>query len=237
MRVLMIAAALAVAASAAAAAQTTHGLPGTIEGRADVVDGDTVIVNGVNVRLQGVDAPEWHQPGGPPATDAMREIVGKWLRCQLTGQKTRGRDVGYCFNAAGKDIAAEIISGGWALSCPRYDVDQRYLKSERPEAVHRQPRASYCVSPPSVAQAPQPAPASPLARAPAPPPCHATEESYTPPSTDCAIKGNINRSGERIYHMPEQPHYPVTKISPNKGERWFRTEAEAIAAGWRKSKV
>jgi hypothetical protein len=29
----------------------------------------------------------------------------------------------------------------------------------------------------------------------------------------------------------------VTLIEPEKGERWFCSEAEAIAAGWRKSRV
>ena len=50
------------------------------------------------------------------------------------------------------------------------------------------------------------------------------------------IKGNINNKGEKIYHLPNQQHYKKTKISPEKGERYFKTEAEAQAAGWRKSK-
>jgi hypothetical protein len=54
----------------------------------------------------------------------------------------------------------------------------------------------------------------------------------------CNIKGNISMStGERIYHMPGQEYYSETVISPGKGERWFCSEAEARAAGWRKSKV
>jgi len=49
----------------------------------------------------------------------------------------------------------------------------------------------------------------------------------------CSIKGNIGRSGERIYHLPGQPSYAATRISPERGERWFCSEAEAEAAGWR----
>ncbi len=52
----------------------------------------------------------------------------------------------------------------------------------------------------------------------------------------CRIKGNISSSGERIYHVPGGQYYDRTKISPQKGERWFCTEAEAVAAGWRKAK-
>ncbi len=51
----------------------------------------------------------------------------------------------------------------------------------------------------------------------------------------CRIKGNINAKGERIYHMPGQRAYGATRIKPTKGERWFCSEAEAIAAGWRKA--
>lgn len=42
-------------------------------------------------------------------------------------------------------------------------------------------------------------------------------------------------SGERIYHVPGQPYYDETRIDTAKGERWFCSEAQARAAGWRKS--
>ncbi len=52
----------------------------------------------------------------------------------------------------------------------------------------------------------------------------------------CNIKGNISKDGERIYHVPGQGNYEQTRISVDKGERWFCSEDEAIAAGWRKAK-
>ena len=53
----------------------------------------------------------------------------------------------------------------------------------------------------------------------------------------CRIKGNISyNSGERIYHMPGQEDYFRTRITWSDGERWFCTEAEARAAGWRKAR-
>ena len=55
--------------------------------------------------------------------------------------------------------------------------------------------------------------------------------------TNCVIKGNINAQGEKIYHVPGQKYYDVTVIDTSKGERWFCTENEAVANGWRKSKV
>lgn len=54
--------------------------------------------------------------------------------------------------------------------------------------------------------------------------------------SNCPIKGNVSyKTGERIYHTPDCPYYLSTKINDAYGERWFCTEAEARAAGWRKA--
>jgi hypothetical protein len=55
------------------------------------------------------------------------------------------------------------------------------------------------------------------------------------PSAECVIKGNVNRKGERIYHLPGQLNYAQINMTKGLGERWFCTEAEADAAGWRKA--
>lgn len=47
---------------------------------------------------------------------------------------------------------------------------------------------------------------------------------------ECTIKGNINRQGEKIYHVPGGLHYSQTNP-----EEWFCTEKEARDAGFRKS--
>ena len=53
------------------------------------------------------------------------------------------------------------------------------------------------------------------------------------PSGNCQIKGNINSRGDRIYHVPGSRYYGATQINTSRGERWFCSEAEARAAGWR----
>ena len=50
---------------------------------------------------------------------------------------------------------------------------------------------------------------------------------------DCAIKGNITASGEKVYHTPGSAWYARTRIDESAGEAWFCTPAEAEAAGWR----
>ena len=62
------------------------------------------------------------------------------------------------------------------------------------------------------------------------------DQQEQPSIGNCDIKGNISRSGERIYHLPGGRYYDRTKITASKGERMFCSEAEARAAGWRKSK-
>lgn len=53
---------------------------------------------------------------------------------------------------------------------------------------------------------------------------------------NCNIKGNVSiNSGERIYHVPGQRDYASTVIRPEYGERWFCTEHQARAAGWRRA--
>lgn len=56
-----------------------------------------------------------------------------------------------------------------------------------------------------------------------------------PPDLSCAIKGNVNSEGERIYHLPGGSFYNRTDIKPEEGDAWFCTAAEARAAGFRAS--
>ena len=60
-------------------------------------------------------------------------------------------------------------------------------------------------------------------------------QSSSAPSGDCNIKGNISSSGDKIYHMPGQQYYEVTKIDESKGEKYFCSTQEAEQAGFRAS--
>jgi hypothetical protein len=63
----------------------------------------------------------------------------------------------------------------------------------------------------------------------------AAQRSEAERSRQCPIKGNIGRSGERIYHMPWQRDYGRVAINERNGERWFCDEGEAESAGWRRA--
>lgn len=52
----------------------------------------------------------------------------------------------------------------------------------------------------------------------------------------CVIKGNISiETGNKLYHLPGMEDYESTVIDPAGGEKWFCSESEAIASGWRKA--
>jgi endonuclease YncB( thermonuclease family) len=61
------------------------------------------------IRLQGLGAPEGHEPGGGEAAEAMRSLVlRRELRCELDGTRTRDRCVGVCY-LEGEDIAEVMV--------------------------------------------------------------------------------------------------------------------------------
>jgi hypothetical protein len=59
----------------------------------------------------------------------MRRLIGdREVRCELTGERTRGRGVDFCFVGA-VDLQAEMARGGYVKACPRYS--RRYVALER----------------------------------------------------------------------------------------------------------
>jgi endonuclease YncB( thermonuclease family) len=195
---------------------------GAITGAAQIVDGDTISVDGIRIRLEGIDAPEEGQTCprrwigrwgcGAEATAALvRMTESRTVTCEPRGHDKYGRTLAICF-ADGRDINAAMVRQGLAWAFVKYS--QSYVKEEalaRAEGV-------------GIWQAPaQPAWEYRTSR-------WTAAESHAPEG--CAIKGNITKHG-RIYHMPWSPWYAQIRMEPDKGKRWFCSEAEALAAGWR----
>ncbi len=104
----------------------------TLEGTVSHVrDGDTIEVGPIAVRLQGIAAPEGNEPGGAIATNAMRDLVlGKELRCDLTGDRSHDRVIGVCFLKDGRDVGEVMVFQGHARDCYRFSRG-RYADAER----------------------------------------------------------------------------------------------------------
>lgn len=190
-----------------------------VSGVIDVVDGDTLRVGSVTVRLHGIDAPEVDQTctnraGGVwPCGAFVSESVharydGKSAICDVITEDRYERSVAKCY-VRGVDVGEDIVAQGWAEAYRRYSWD--YDLTEKTAQVLGLGIWAGEVQSPAVFRA---------------------EQRGERSSDGCVIKGNISASG-RIYHMPHNRDYVATRISEQSGERWFCTEAEAQAAGWR----
>lgn len=219
----------------ALAAKATASNSASIVGRPSVIDGDTIEIHGERIRLNGIDAPESAQScndmnGNPYRCGARAaEALASFLkessptRCEFVDRDQYGRFVGDCFRADGVSVQAALVRSGWAMDWPRYSGGA-YADEQTAAESERIGIWAGTVQPPWEWRADQ-RQASQTA------PLVATEQSG-----DCKIKGNIASDGDRIYHVPGQQHYAKTKISEGKGERWFCSEAEARAAGWRRAR-
>ena len=197
-----------------------------IVGPATVTDGDSIRVSGSRIRLFGIDAPESKQTCvasgqrwrcGRSATSALRKVIaGRPVVCTERDRDRYGRIVAVC-RAGGEDINAWMVAQGMAVAYTKYS--RAYVGQQRSaKAARRGLWRGDFVAPWDWRRGKRLAAAAPAAR-----------------TGDCRIKGNISRSGKRIYHVPGAQYYDRTRIDTSKGERWFCSESQARAAGWRRA--
>ena len=195
----------------------------TLTGEAEVVDGDTMKIGPIVVRLYGIDAPEGRQtcerdggtyPCGAEATQALAALISRRpVQCEVVEQDRYHRVLGVC-TVDGTELNTAMVRSGWAVAFRKYSKLYAIQEAEA-YASKAGVWAGSFVKPwewrVRQVQAAQQHPG------------------------DCVIKGNINSSGERIYHLPFQQAYPRTNVDEDSGERWFCTEQEANEAGWRRA--
>ena len=196
--------------------------PAGIDGPAKVVDGDTIMVNNIRIRLEGIDAPEAGQTCGrlllvswacgAEATAALASLIeGKRVRCEPRGLDRFGRTLGVCFLGE-QDVNAWMVRQGHAWAFVRYS--RSYVAVEAEARARRLGIWQGEATPAWEYRSQRWAKAEPQA------------------PEGCAIKGNVTTHG-KIYHLPWSPWYAQIRMDAGKGRRWFCTEAEAVAAGWR----
>ena len=209
-----------------------------IAGPARVIDGDTLEVAGQRIRLHGIDAPERAQAcriakaqwfcGAVARSELAQLVAGRDLACEARDVDRYGRTVAVC-SADGQDINAAMVAQGWALAYRQFSDD--YVTQEgKARKAHLGMWRGEFVAPWDWRRGDR------LAATPAAPKVESDKRRTNDNATiQCLIKGNISSSGERIYPVPGGAFYGRTKISPARGERFFCSEAEAKAAGWRAS--
>ncbi len=193
-----------------------------------VIDGDTIKImydgKEETVRYLLIDTPETNhprlgeQPLGKEATAANKQLIN-------SGDVTIEFDVGERFDdfgrllayiyVDGESVQEQLIESGMARVAYVFPPNTRYLDDfERAEQQAKDAGIgiweyeNYSTDRGFNADA-----------------FGGASTSDTP--GDCQIKGNINRSGKKIYHMPGESSYEQTNP-----EQWFCTEQEAQQAGF-----
>lgn len=191
-----------------------------LSGLALIQDGDTFRIGTQVIRLNGIDAPENAQDCerggrsyncGAKAENMLRSLLRGGVSCSGTDYDAYDRLLADC-NANGSDVSAAMVRSGWALAYRKYSTS--YVPEEDSARSERTGMWAGSFIPAWEFRA-------------------AKWKGNDAPDPACPIKGNINRKGVRIYHAPWSRSYPRTKISLERGERWFCDEGEALAAGWR----
>ena len=127
-------------------------------------------------------------------------------------EPTRARDDLARCTADGADIAEQLVRGGHVFASN--ELFASYASSEREAAGAGAGLWSGVAERPSEYRAKK------------------WDEAKRTAPDGCPIKGRVSEIG-RVYVLPWSPSYDRVKVRTAKGERWFCSEDEARAAGWK----
>ena len=194
-----------------------------VEGSATVLAADMLSIEDAKVRLAGIVVPAaeqrcWRRDNrqwrcGVTARETTARLVRRHkVRCEVASAGSDGVAGGRCV-VGEQDIAAALVRGGYAFS--ETGIAPPYASLER-EA--REASAGIWAS------AKPERPAEWRTRV--------WDEAKQQAPDGCPIKGRVSR-GSRTYVLPWHARYGRIRVNTRRGERWFCSEAEAVAAGWR----
>jgi endonuclease YncB( thermonuclease family) len=218
-----------------------------VSGVPKIHDGDQVQIGNTKIRLGGIDAPSVDQlclntkgerwTCGVAARDELaHHVENKSWTCHVQQTDRRGRSIARC-EVDGEDIQKWMVKSGWALAYVRFSHDYEADEKTARDAKAGMWQGAF-IAPwdwrvrnkktaiLGAAKPPENANAIMLASA----------SGSVAPSPDCTIKGNVNRSGECIYHQPSSRWYAKIEMKISKGTRWFCSVDEAEAAGCRETR-
>jgi endonuclease YncB( thermonuclease family) len=198
-----------------------------VEGTAAAVSGDVLRVKGQLVRLDGIEAPDREQRCGTAAPTKgqskrwacgeaavemlSRTVRGKTVRCSVSGQDDLGRPRGTCLIGE-QNVGAELVRVGLAFS------DGGLLSGFG--SLEREARNQKI----GIWRGDADRPSEHRAKL--------WAEAKKAAPDGCPIKGQMVGDAKR-YVMPWQQDYARARVRTQKGERWFCSEQEAKAAGWK----
>jgi endonuclease YncB( thermonuclease family) len=193
----------------------------SVKGRAYASGADTVRVGGTLVRLAGIEAHESEQRcgrgsnrwrcSGVAETVLARLVNSRTASCALSGRDDAGRTLGRC-TVGQTDVAAELVRQGYVFA--EGGILARYTGEEREARAAKAGLWGGEVERPAEYRA------------------KLWEEAKRRAPDGCPIKGQVTASA-RIYVLPWSPDYERARVQTTRGERWFCSEQEAVAAGFK----
>lgn len=203
----------------------------TISGKAYVLAADTLRIGKRKVRLKDIEVPDANQRClragakaggrtwgcGQDAKEALQRIVnGRSISCEISSGDTSEVAPGRCESGKGADIAEALVKAGFAFSQGSFMASYGGAESSAKES-----KAGIWSS----AEPERPAQWRDRLWA----------EAKRRAPDGCPIKGSV-RGRQRVYLLPWDANYARVRIRTRRGERWFCTQDEAEAAGWRGSR-
>jgi endonuclease YncB( thermonuclease family) len=197
-----------------------------VEGRATVVAGDVIRIGNTNIRLSGIEAPDANQKClgankkawacGEAARNAVGRIVkNKTVRCELSGTDETGQALGSCLTVntgSSQNLAAELVKEGAVFSAGGLFAGFGTLEAEAKAKKLGLWRGE--AEKPSEYRA------------------KVWEAAAKAAPDGCPIKGQV-AGDAKTYVLPWSPEYNAVRVRATRGERWFCSEVEAQAAGWK----
>ncbi|MBE6448318.1 MAG: thermonuclease family protein [Alphaproteobacteria bacterium] len=112
--------------------------------KVSVIDGDSLKIGKKEVRLEGMDAPEYHQycydsqgkkyHCGRKAFEFLQKLVAEDIKCAEITKDRYGRVVAFC-SSGDKDLGLQMVKHGWAVAYTKYsDI---YVEAEKEAKVNK----------------------------------------------------------------------------------------------------
>lgn len=195
-----------------------------VAGRATPLSGQLVRIDRRVIRLEGIEAPERGQtctrngrswPCGESARTALSRLVrGKTVTCVVSARDAGADAASGSCTADGRDVADALVREGHVFSAST--LFGGYASAEREARnASRGVWAGEALRPSEYR-------------------IKVWDEARKAAPEGCPIKG-VGGGGSRTYLLPWSPGYSARNVRASRGDRWFCSEQDAIAAGYRLS--
>ena len=174
------------------------------------------------MRLTGIEAPESEQRCGKGAnrwrcgavaeTALARLVNGRTVSCTLSGSDEAGRALGQC-TVGQKDVGAELVRQGYVFADGGFLA--RYAGEEREARAAKAGLWSGEVERPAAYRA------------------KLWEEAKRRAPEGCPIKGQVSGASRASTCCRGRRTTSASRVQKARGERWFCSEQEAVAAGFK----